>query len=46
MNESSNDEKNIRHNKDINDDDMGYIKCYVEGYMYLKIKKTESNGYK
>jgi hypothetical protein len=25
---------------------MGYIKCYVEGYMYLKIKKTESNGYK
>ena len=35
-----------RNNKDIKDDDMGYIKCYVEGYMYLKIKKTESNGYK
>ena len=33
-------------NKNDKDGDMGYIKCYVEGYMYLKIKKTESNGYK
>jgi hypothetical protein len=21
---------------------MGYIKCYVEGYMYLKIRKSEN----
>ena len=28
------------------DEDMGYIKCYVEGYMYLKIRKNENQTYK
>ena len=29
-------------NKNDKDGDMGYIKCYVEGYMYLKIRKSEN----
>ena len=29
-------------NKNDKDGDMGYIKCYVEGYMYLKIRKAEN----
>ena len=32
----------LNRDKDKNDD-IGYIKCYVEGYMYLKIKKSEIN---
>ena len=35
----------LNRDKDKNDD-IGYIKCYVEGYMYLKIKKSEINKYK
>ena len=35
----------LNRGKDKNDD-IGYIKCYVEGYMYLKIKKSEINKYK
>ena len=38
MNQNSEDKRN---NKDTNDGDMGYIKCYVEGYMYLRIKKSK-----
>ena len=38
MNQNSEDKRN---NKDANDDDMGFIKCYVEGYMYLRIKKSK-----
>ena len=30
------------NNKNDKDGDMGYIKCYVEGYMYLKIRKSEN----
>ena len=39
MNKNFGDNRN--NNVRNNDDDMGYIKCYVEGYMYLKIKKSE-----
>ena len=35
----------LNRDKDKNDD-IGYIKCYVEGYMYLKIKKSEINKFK
>ena len=31
-----------RNREDNKDEDMGYIKCYVEGYMYLKIRKNEN----
>ena len=31
------------NNKNDKDGDMGYIKCYVEGYMYLKIRRNENN---
>ena len=36
-----NNEDKLR-NKNDKDGDMGYIKCYVEGYMYLKIRKSEN----
>ena len=35
-----------RNREDNKDEDMGYIKCYVEGYMYLKIRKNEYQSYK
>jgi len=35
-----------RNRIDNKDEDMGYIKCYVEGYMYLKIRKNENQTYK
>ena len=38
MNQNYEDKRNNIMNKE---DDMGFIKCYVEGYMYLKIKKKE-----
>ena len=38
MNQNYDDRRNNIMNKE---DDMGFIKCYVEGYMYLKIKKKE-----
>jgi pSer/pThr/pTyr-binding forkhead associated (FHA) protein len=38
MNQNYEDRRNNIMNKE---DDMGFIKCYVEGYMYLKIKKKE-----
>lgn len=38
MNQNYDDKRNNIMNKE---DDMGFIKCYVEGYMYLKIKKKE-----
>ena len=38
MNQNYEDKRNDIMNKE---DDMGFIKCYVEGYMYLKIKKKE-----
>ena len=36
-----NNQEKLR-NKNDKDGDMGYIKCYVEGYMYLKIRKAEN----
>ena len=38
MNQNYEDKRNNIMNKE---DDMGFIKCYVEGYIYLKIKKKE-----
>ena len=38
MNQNYEDKRNNIMNKE---DDMGFIKCYVEGYMYLKMKKKE-----
>ena len=38
MNQNYEDKRNNIMNKE---DDRGFIKCYVEGYMYLKIKKKE-----
>ena len=38
MNQNYEDKRNNIMNKE---DDMGFIKCYVEGYMYLKKKKKE-----
>ena len=38
--------ENIKNKNDDKEGDVGYIKCYVEGYMYLKIKKDKNNGFK
>ena len=38
--------ENIKNKNDDKEGDMGYIKCYVEGYMYLKIKKDKNSGFK
>ena len=38
MDQNYDDKRNNFVNKE---GDMGFIKCYVEGYMYLKIKKKE-----
>ena len=49
MNPNLDNERNIRNNNRDNRNfggDIGYIKCYVEGYMYLNIKKSEFNKYK
>ena len=43
MNHNYEDKRNNIMNKE---DDMGFIKCYVEGYMYLKIKKDKNSGFK
>jgi pSer/pThr/pTyr-binding forkhead associated (FHA) protein len=40
MNQNYDDRRNNIMNKE---DDMGFIKCYVEGYMYLKIRRNENN---
>ena len=38
--------ENIKNKNEDKEGDMGYIKCYVEGYMYLKIKKDKNSGFK
>ena len=38
--------ENIKNKNDDKEGDIGYIKCYVEGYMYLKIKKDKNSGFK
>ena len=43
---NQNFEKSRNNYDDKKDGDMGYIKCYVEGYMYLKIRRNENNSYK
>ena len=43
---NQNFEKSRNNYDDNKDGDMGYIKCYVEGYMYLKIRRNENNSYK
>ena len=35
--------ENIKNKNEDKEGDMGYIKCYVEGYMYLKIRRNENN---
>ena len=40
---NQNFEKPRNNNDDNKEGDMGYIKCYVEGYMYLKIRRNENN---
>ena len=40
---NQNFEKSRNNNDDNKEGDMGYIKCYVEGYMYLKIRRNENN---
>ena len=40
---NQNFEKSRNNYDDNKDGDMGYIKCYVEGYMYLKIRRNENN---
>ena len=40
---NQNYEKSRNNYDDNKDGDMGYIKCYVEGYMYLKIRRNENN---
>ena len=39
MDQNNQDKLRSKNDKD---GDMGYIKCYVEGYMYLKIRKAEN----
>ena len=40
--DQNNQDKLRNKNDNDKDGDMGYIKCYVEGYMYLKIRKAEN----
>ena len=46
MNPNIDSGRNVLNRGKDKNDDIGYIKCYVEGYMYLKIKKSEINKYK
>ena len=43
MNPNIDSGRNVLNRGKDKNDDIGYIKCYVEGYMYLKIKKSEIN---
>ena len=46
MNPNIDSGRNVLNRGKDKNDDIGYIKCYVEGYMYLKIKKSEINKFK